>query len=146
MIEDMLKTNNADYKTEVIPENTEKDIIQLSRSCKEINHLINDSNRNSILYNIIKDATEYGEYTLHHISTILLLEMSFDNVSSAITKVCNNIADIKIDAPKASINMSVIINTILQKTNESITIVCDDKIEWEYIYNLIDIKDRINIT
>ena len=140
MIEDMLKTNNPDYKTDVsIPENTQN-IVNLSRNCKDIGHLINDSNRTSLLYNIIKDATEYGEYTLNHISTILKLS---DNLSEAITKVCNNMADLKIDAPKAPLNMSVIINTILQKTNETITIVCTDQIEWEYIYNLIEIKERI---
>lgn len=77
----------------------------------------------NLVSRIIRDSAEYGEYALNHGSTILSLlknqdvtKLSFDGLSKALENLTEELDDIKIDAPKAPNNMSLIIAEILKGT------------------------------
>jgi hypothetical protein len=150
--------------------NIEKDIINLSRNFNNENkndifELLKSVNKLStfsmnLVSNIIKDSTEYGEYVDNHSSTILsflenydISNLSFDDLSKAITTAGEDMGDIKIDAPKAPKNMSFIIGKILKGTktgkieiNINKTIVMSNdttkfdetKKEWDNIFKLTE--------
>ena len=148
----------------------EKEIINLSRN-------FNNENKNdiftllknisklssfsmSLVANIIKDSTEYGEYADNHSSTILsflenydISKLSFENLSKAISTAGEDIGDIKIDVPKAPKNMSFIIGKILKGTKtgkieiniNKTTVFADNdmemdnsKKEWDNIFKLTE--------
>lgn len=74
-----------------------------------------------IATSIIRDSAEYGEYVNSHLRTLLNLlktqnsHFGFDQLSEAFSIACEDIGDIKIDAPKAPVNMSVLIGNILKE-------------------------------
>ena len=152
-------------------ENIENDITNLSRKFnienkKDIFSKLKSKNISSIVTNLIRDSTEYGEYAENHSSTILsflenyeISKLSFEQLSKAIAKVGEDMCDIKMDAPKAPVNMSLVIGNILKGTktgkieiNINKTTVLSDNInskkEWDNILrlteNIIDKDTLIN--
>ena len=112
---------------------------------------------NSVVTRIIKDSLEYGEYSDNHSSTILLFlenynisSLTFNNLSEALTLACEDIGDLKIDAPKAPENISFVIGKILKETKigkieidinkKSVNFggYTDIKKEWENILKLTE--------
>ena len=149
----------------------ENDITNLSRKFnienkKDIFSKLKSKNISSIVTNLIRDSTEYGEYAENHSSTILsflenyeISKLSFEQLSKAIAKVGEDMCDIKMDAPKAPVNMSLVIGNILKGTktgkieiNINKTTVLSDNInskkEWDNILrlteNIIDKDTLIN--
>jgi hypothetical protein len=154
-------------------ENIEKDITNLSRKFnienkKDIFSKLKSKNISpiNVLTNLIRDSTEYGEYAENHSSTILsflenyeISKLSFENLSTAIAKVGEDMCDIKMDSPKAPTNISLVIGNILKGTktgkieiNINKTTVLSDNInskkEWDNILrlteNIIDKDTLIN--
>ena len=154
-------------------ENIENDITNLSRKFnienkKDIFSKLKSKNISpiNIVTNLIRDSTEYGEYAENHSSTILsflenyeISKLSFEKLSKAIAKVGEDMCDIKMDAPRAPTNMSLVIGNILKGTktgkieiNINKTTVLSDNInskkEWDNILrlteNIIDKDTLIN--
>jgi len=74
-----------------------------------------------IATSLIRDSAEYGEHVNSHLRTLLNLlknkasHFRFDQLSEAFSVACEDIGDIKIDAPKAPNNMSVLLGGILKE-------------------------------
>jgi hypothetical protein len=172
-IEDQdIKDKNIEDQ-DIKDKNIENDITNLSRKFniknkKDIFSKLKSKNISpiNIVTNLIRDSTEYGEYAESHSSTILsflenyeISKLSFEKLSTAIAKVGEDMCDIKMDAPKAPVNMSLVIGNILKGTktgkieiNINKTTVISDNInskkEWDNILrlteNIIDKDTLIN--
>ena len=162
-----------------INEKISSNIVKISRKCDKENkedmlkllNILKTVSKLSkfitnLVSNIIKDSTEYGEYAENHSFTILsLLEnynasnLSFNNLSEAITLAGEDIGDLKIDAPKAPTNMSFIIGKILKGTKSGKIIIninktnieyddgIENKKEWNNIFKLMEkIVDKDTLT
>jgi len=143
------------------PKNTDEivdDVIQLSRiftdyikeDILEVYEGVNNLHKFSldVITDILKDSTEYGEYSKNHVNTILSLlknnsisELDFDKLSSAFTTVGEEVVELKIDAPKAPQNMSFVIGTLLDKTDTGDIVINLNLIDNEFV-NLEDVKNE----
>jgi hypothetical protein len=71
---------------------------------------------------LIKDSTEYGEYAKAHLETLLDMlrhegsGLTFTELSEAFSEAGEDIAEIKLDAPKAPVNMSFLLSHLLRET------------------------------
>jgi len=127
MIEDMIEFKQSNDKKDNIKDTKfiENNIVTLSRNNKRNNiekllKNINDSSLFIVLFSeLLRDLSEYGEYINNHINTILTIlnKENSASFSKAFNEVGNDIADIKIDAPKAPINISNALGNILKNTN-----------------------------
>lgn len=124
---------NSEKMNNTNSEKMTNDIVKLSRHYNNDNkedmfELLKSTKKTSsfstnVVSCILEDSMEYGEYAESHTSTILSMlenydisKLSFDNLSKAITKAGEDMCDIKIDAPKAPNNMSLVIGKILKGT------------------------------
>ena len=133
-------------------DDNKEDMLEMLKTAKKMSEF-----STNVVSSIIKDSTEYGEYAESHSSTILswlnnynISNLSFENLSEAITLACEDIGDLKIDAPKAPKNMSFVIGKILKgtktgkieininKTNIEHSDPSENKKEWDNIFKLTE--------
>ena len=114
IIEEMIKLSRH------YTEKNNEDLIDIFKSCDNLLEF-----NVSTVSRIIKDCGEYGEYSECHANTIIFMlknynitKFSFDNLSEAFIIACEDISDLKIDAPKAPNNISFIIGRILIEIKE----------------------------
>jgi hypothetical protein len=110
-----------------------------------------------VVSGLIKDSLEYCEYVENHSLTILsflekndISNLTFNKLSEALRSACEDIGDLKIDAPKAPQNISFVIGKILKgtktgkieidinKTSFDFKGLVDLKKEWENILKLTE--------
>lgn len=152
MIEDMIfEDEEASKNNNLIEDSVIHNFINLSRNNKkeDIFKIVNTTSTtvlNHLVSSLIKDSIEYEKYILNHLEIILDLlkrKISFTDLSNSVTLAGNDIGEIKIDAPNAPKNMSIMINKIISQTrngNIRVHLTSETFDDWNNINKLIDIS------
>jgi hypothetical protein len=141
MIEDMLDFSKKRVIKKVV--NTQ-DCIELSRKNKDIiKYFVDKKVMTEIMSKLIIDAAEYREYIHNHTQTMInLIDKSILTPDILSDSFCDiEIEDLKIDAPRAPHNISILLTNILKRTGSLKIRVKENKEKWDNILLLVDNKN-----